>query len=111
MYNKQTTGILVAFHKKNNKLTFCPDYLQAKHYVENENFLSDDEKLLLSCDGNEIGDYVDDDQPFYYDEDGIYDTTYGRYIEDCTELELDKIRNYPDQWTISQDVKEFIEQL
>lgn len=47
--------------------------------------------VINSCDGNRIGDYVEDGQPFTYDEDGEYDTTYGIRLEDCDEDQLELI--------------------
>lgn len=41
--------------------------------------------------GEIIGDYVADGEPFHYDYDGQYDTTYGVEIEDCDEDQIEMI--------------------
>lgn len=47
--------------------------------------------IVADCDGNEIGDYVEDGLPFFYNEDNEYNSTYGKYLKDCTEDELELI--------------------
>lgn len=47
--------------------------------------------VIKNYTGHEIGDYVEDGLPFFYDEDGQYNSTYGKFLNDCTEQELEII--------------------
>ena len=72
-------------------LRYCGCNGKAKARVESENFFSENGAQILSCDGNAIGDYVDNGKEFRYEEDAIHDTTYGRLAENLTEKEIQVI--------------------
>lgn len=78
---------------KRNVLKYCGCYGKAKSIVESVNFISEDGKYLLSCDDNVIGNYVEDGNEFRYEEDGDYDTTYGKLAENLTSDEIQVIHD------------------
>ncbi len=61
--------------------------------------------VLNSCDGNYIGDKVEDNNNYHYNEDGPYDTTYGVLVdsfEDLSENEQHAILESPVRWKFEQ---------
>lgn len=88
---------------------FC-DVDDAKNQEKLEKYgvsLEDFGRLILHCNGNEIGELVEDGQEFCYDVDGGYDTTYGGWFskDDLTDKQISAIeRAYSAEF---DEVREF----
>ncbi len=64
----------------------------AKFQIEANNFIKG--KLLLDSSGNDIGEYYEGEQEYFYYEDGDFDTTYGRYVSDLSDLSDEELTAY-----------------
>lgn len=62
--------------KSDSKIRFEDEGCNIKKIIENDNFIKGD--ILYDCDGNEIGDYIDGEVDYCYDEGAAYEW-YGRW--------------------------------
>lgn len=63
---------------------------------------------LFASSGNEIGEYKENDEEYHYDEDGLYNTTYGKLIsvwEDLTDSEQCAARNSSNLYLLEFDIE------
>jgi len=104
--NERKEQIVVAFqvgsfskyaYKKRGTLTYLGEYTfkDIQKLRANEIFYREKDGKIIITD--EMGNIVSDDDPNgdvgFLDFDGAYDTTYCKYLQDCTDEEIEVINN------------------